>query len=146
LAIIDDFMRTVAHQDPEERTDENGWRHLTLGSARGIAGIAESEDELFLHAEAEVMPLPSDRDLLQALMREALETNCKLTGASTIAIRGKALVVAGTENMRKLRETEEFGNLISFVMSFANAIDDDWKQKYGGTTRTRERAPLAQAV
>ena len=139
-SIIDAFMISVGVKEPAARTDDNGWRHLTLDSANGIAGIAESDDELFLHVEAEVMALPSDKELIQALMREALEMNCTLPGASSLGIRGTRLVASATENMRGLRSPDEYRSLIHLVMSLANAIDDGLKGKYGGTTRTRQKS------
>ena len=44
------------------------------------------------------MKLPSDRDLIQALMREALELNCTFPGACRLGIRGTELVACATEN------------------------------------------------
>lgn len=142
-SIIDGFMVAVGFKEPDARTDENGWRHLTLESADGIAGIAESGGELFLHVEAVVMPLPSDRDLIQALMREALEMNCALPGACSLGIRGTRMVASATENMRTLRSAEAYGSLIHLVMSLANAVDDGLKEKYGGTTKTRTKQATA---
>jgi hypothetical protein len=142
-SIIDGFMMAVGFKDPAARTDDHGWRHLTLDSADGIAGLAESDGELFLHVEAVVMPLPSDRDLIQALMREALEMNCTLPGACSLGIRGTRLVASATENMRTLRSPEAYGSLIHLVMSLANAIDDGLKEKYGGTTKTRAKQASA---
>ena len=140
---IDDFMRAVGIEDPSQLTDENGWRHLQLESAKGIAGIKESEGELFLHAEALIMALPSDRDLIQALMREALELNCTLPGTCSLGIRGTQLVACATESMRSLSSPKEYGDLINMVMVLSNTIDDGLNQKYGGTTRTRKKAVAA---
>jgi hypothetical protein len=135
--LIDEFMRAVGYSDPGQRTDESGWRHLQLESAEGIAGIKDSDGELYLHTEAVVMPIPSDKDLIQALMRAALELNCGLAGTSSLGIRGTMLVVTTTVNLRSLGSPAEYGNCIHNVMALANAIDDDFKKKYGGTTRKR---------
>jgi hypothetical protein len=143
---IDGFMMAVGYKDLNRFIDENGWRHLELESAEGIAGITESEGELYLHVEALVMPLPSDKDLIQALMREALELNTKLPGACSLGIRGTQLVASATENMRGLHSAEEYGNLVHLVMALANTIDDGMKQKYGGTTRTRKKSTNAPAA
>lgn len=139
-SFIDAFMISVGFKEPAARTDDNGWRHLTLDSANGIAGIAEIENELFLHGEAEVLSLPSDKDLIQALMREALEMNCTLPGACSLGIRGTRLVASATENMRSLRSPDAYGQLIHLVMSLANAIDDGMKERYGGTSRSRQKS------
>jgi hypothetical protein len=142
---IDGFMVAIGF-DPARLTDDNGWRHLRLESAEGIAGITESEDELYLHVEAVVMPLPSDKDLIQPLMREALELNCTLPGACSLGIRGTRLVASATENMRGLHSPQEYGNLVHLVMALANTIDDGMKQKYGGTTRSRKKLASPQPV
>ena len=92
-----------------------------------------------------MIPLPSDRDLIQALMREALEFNAGLPGGSKLGIRGAQVVLSATENMRSLGAAE-YGQLIHRVMALANAIDDGLKQKYSGTTRKRNTPALAQAV
>jgi hypothetical protein len=141
--VIDEFMRAVGCEDPSRRTDQNGWRHLQLESAEGIAGIKDSGDELYLHVAAVVMPIPSDKDLIQALMRAALELNCGLPGTCSLGIRGALLVASATLNLRSLNSPAEYGNSIHNVMALANAIDDDFKKKYGGTTRKRKSVGVA---
>ena len=116
---------------------------MQLESAEGIAGIKDSEEELYLHIEADVMPIPSDKDLIQALMRAALELNCSLGGASRLGIRGTMLVVSATLNLRSLGSPSEYRSCIHNVMALANAIDDDFKKKYGGTTRKRNTVAVA---
>ena len=112
---IDQFMVAVGFKDPAGMTDNNGWRRLRLDSAEGIAGIVENSDELYLHVEATVMPLPSDRDLIQALMREALELNCTLPGAGSLGIRGTQLVASATENLRTLHSPRAYCTPVSYT-------------------------------
>jgi hypothetical protein len=92
------------------------------------------------------MPLPSDKDLIQALMREALELNCALPGAGSLGIRGTQLVASATENMLTLRSPREYGNLLQAVMAIADRFDDGLKEKYGGTTKTRKKAGARQSA
>jgi hypothetical protein len=141
--LIDDFIRSVGCPDPSRVTDSNGWRHLQLESAEGIVGIKDSDGELYLHVEAVVMPIPSDKDLIQALMRAALELNCSLAGASRLGIHGTMLMVSATLNLRFLNSPGEYANSIRNVIALANAIDDDFKKKYGGTTRKRNTVGVA---
>jgi len=143
-SLIDGFMVATGCPEPARFTDKHGWRHLHLESAEGLAGITENEHELYLHVEARVMLLPSDKDLIQALMREALELNCTLPGAGSLGIRGAELVASATENLRTLRSPREYGNLLQSVMAIANTFDDGLKQKYGGTSRTRKKAEIPQ--
>src|SRR5512147_242292 len=65
---IDVFMRQVGITDPAKLTDPEGWHYFTFGSADGRAAVVEYQGEMFLHAEAVVMQLPSDKDLLLPLM------------------------------------------------------------------------------
>ena len=142
-AAIDEFMREVGYENLSDYTDPNGWRHLRLESAEGIAAIKDIEGELYLHVEADVMPIPSDRDLIQGLTRAALELNCSLPGSCRVGIRGTMLLASVTLNLRTLHSSEEFGNAIHAVMELANEIDDDFRKKYGGTTRGRSGAIVA---
>jgi hypothetical protein len=143
-AQIDAFMMAVGYKEPARFTDKNGWRHLQLESAEGIAGITISENELYLHVEALVMALPSDKDLIQALMREALELNCTLPGGCSLGIRGSQLVASATENMRLLNSAAEYGSILNGVMALANTMDESLKEKYGGTSKTRTTVRVAK--
>lgn len=136
-AQIDAFMREVGISDPAAMTDEQGWRHLQLGSAGGRVGVLESEaGELFFRAEALVMELPSDRELILPLMRELLEINLLMIGVERLGIKNEAVFVAVTRPIMELKKND-FANFIHSVMMTADNLDDQLLKKYGGTSRKR---------
>ena len=133
---IDAFMRKVGIEDPAAMTDEEGWRFFELGSARGRAGVVESENELYFRAEAIVMPLPSDNDLILPLMRSLLELNTGIAGMASIGIENETVVVKVTRQVGELRP-DDFATCIHSVMSIADNLDDKLIEKYGGTSKKR---------
>ncbi len=133
---IDNFLRRVGVADPQSLVDEDGWRRLKLGSAQGRAGIIESEGELFLQADALVMAMPSDHDLILPLMRELLEINSQLAGTERVALAGQLVIVVSTRPLLELRR-EDFARCIHRVLTMADHMDDYLINKYGGTTRAR---------
>lgn len=133
---IDAFMRKVGIEDPSTMTDEKGWRFLKLGSAEGRAGVVESENELYFCAEAIVMPLPSDNDLILPLMRSLLELNAGIAGMASIGIENEMVVVKVTRQVGEL-QPDDFASCIHSVMSIADNLDDKLIEKYGGTSKKR---------
>jgi hypothetical protein len=145
-AAIDNFMREVGISDPPEFTDEDGFRELTYGSAQGLAFVDEEDKTLYLHAEAFVMKLPSDQELIVPLFRELLEMNLTMPGAARFAIRRDAVVIVATEEVGVLRDDDDYARQIHTVMTCADAIDSDLVKRFGGTTRRRAAAAKAAAV
>ena len=136
LEIIDDFMRHVGIEDPSKLTDEEGRRYFACGSARGIAGIVEMEDELFLRVQAHMMPLPSDKELILPLMRELLAANYSLPGMAKLAMTDSdvfACVMLSLNNITSV----VFFQAIGSAMSMADYLDDILIKKYGGTSLNR---------
>ncbi len=122
----------------ELATERDGWRYMMVGSAKGRVGIVEIADELFLHAEAILMPhLPSDRDLILPLMRELLEKNIVLPESAKFAIVDDTVIVVIT---RPLQDTspDQIGRSIQAVMAVADSLDDGFLAKYGGTSKKRK--------
>ena len=136
-AQIDAFMRQVGIADPVSMTDERGWRHLTLGSAGGRVGVIETEEgEMFFRAEALIMPLPSDKELILPLMRELLELNLLIAGVERLGIKNEAVFISITRPIMELKKND-FADFIHSVMSTADRLDDQLLEKYGGTSRKR---------
>jgi hypothetical protein len=115
-------------------TDEKGWRFFKLGFAEGRAGIVESENELYFHAETLIMPLPSDRDLILPLMRKLHEINHGISGTASIGIENENIVVTVTRQVGDLRP-DDFSCCIDSVMSIADNLDDKLIEQYGGTSK-----------
>jgi hypothetical protein len=95
---IDEFMKRVGYANPAERTDENGGRWFNYGSAKGRAGIIESDSdgELFFRVESLVMELPPDENELLPLLRELLEANMTIAGPARMGISGESVFVCAT--------------------------------------------------
>ena len=133
---IDAFLRQMGVTDVAKVTDPDGWRYFTFGSADGRAAVLEHEGELYLHAEAVVMQLPSDKDLLLPLMRELLEFNLRVSGSARLGIVRDYVFVSIIQPVLQMR-TEEFSRIIHMVMQLADDLDDKLIEKYGGTTKPR---------
>lgn len=134
---IDAFMRKVGYENPSNMTDEVGRRFFTFGSAKGCAGVIESENELYFRTEAVVMPLPSDKDLILPLMRYLLEINASgIAGMGSIGIQNETVVVTVTRQVAELHP-DDFASCIQSVMSIADDLDDKLKETYGGTSKKR---------
>lgn len=141
-AQIDQYFRQVGVPDPADLTDENGWRHIQLGSASGRAGIVESEGELYLQADAFVMAIPSDPELVVPLMRELLAINISIPGSERVGIGGESVIAVSVRRIMELQR-EDFARCIFGVMALADSLDDQLITKYGGTAR--ERVPASEA-
>jgi hypothetical protein len=138
-ALINDFLREGGVADPESQIDEEGRHHFTFGSAHCRAAIVEDEGQLYLHVDAFVMKLPSDKELIVPLMRELLELNLMLRGAVRVGISGELVIAVAIRPLEEMYR-EEFTNCIFSVMSVADHIDDMLLEKYGGTAKQRQPA------
>ncbi len=134
--LIDDFLRERGVPDPVALTDEQGRRCFTYGSARCRASIVEDAGELYLHVDAFVLSLPSDKELIVPLMRELLELNLVLRGAVRLGIADEAVIALSIRPLMELQR-EEFVRNIESVMLVADELDDTLLAKYGGTTKQR---------
>jgi hypothetical protein len=132
---LDAFMQK-AGIDPAQNTDSDGWRWFELGSAVGFAFVDEVGGEVILHVAAEVMPLPADRDLIVPLMRELLELNANIWGSARFGIRNRRIYACVAVPVADL-DAEDFGVFINEVMALGDAMDDDLRKKYGGSTKER---------
>lgn len=141
-AMVDGFLVECGLEDPASLTDDAGRRHFVFGSARCRAAVVEEEGELYLHADALVMELPSDKDLIVPLMRELLELNLRLRGAVRVGISGELVIAMASRPVLEL-QVEEFSSSLFNVIAVADNIDDALQAKYSGTTK--QRAPSGGA-
>jgi hypothetical protein len=95
---IDDFMKQIGCPDPSERTDEQGWRWFEYRSARGRAGILESEsnNEMYLRVESLGTELPPDKEQALRFMREILQTNMTIPGPTRMGLSDENVYVCAT--------------------------------------------------
>lgn len=101
---IDEFMKKVGYRNPSARTDDHGWRWFEFASAKGRAGVVQSESdgEMYFHAESLVMELPSESDGILPLMRELLEANMTIAGPARLGISGEGVFVSATIPLSEL--------------------------------------------
>lgn len=139
-SMIDNFLLECGVEEPAAQTDEQGRRHLTFGSARCQLAVVEDEGELFLHANALVMELPSDKDLIVPLMRELLELNLRIHGAVRVGVSGELVIAMASRPVLEL-QVEEFSRCLYSVAAVADQIDDALRERYGGTAKQRAPRP-----
>ncbi len=120
---IDDFMKRVGYANPAERTDENGGRWFNYGSARGRAGLIESDSdgEMFLRVESLVMELPTDEAQVLSLMHELLEANMTIAGPARLGISGDSVFVCATVPLVEL-VPGDVSAYIHSVMTIADSV------------------------
>jgi hypothetical protein len=131
---IDNFLRSVGVATPS--VDDQGVRHIVLGSANGTIGFARVDDVAYLYVIASVMDLPSDRELILPLMRDLLELNVDVKGPARGGIRGNAVLVSAMLPAAGLRD-EDVGFAINNAMSLADRMAEPLLQRYGGTSKVR---------
>lgn len=125
-ALIDSVLREYG-LDPLECTDPFGWRHLSLGSVEGAAGVIEwKSGEPYLVVFAPILELPDDPSHLSELYRLLLELNHDGTLSARLSIHDDTVHVGLTRPIRGL-DKEEVDDAIHTVMSVADHYDE-WLQ------------------
>ncbi|HMO58540.1 MAG TPA: hypothetical protein PKA05_22930 [Roseiflexaceae bacterium] len=135
ITLIDGFLTRVG-LDPATITDPQGWRHFSVGSARGRAGAVVINGVPFLRIEAPVMSLPSDRELILPLMRELLELNHSLPSSGALSIQNETVHALLMWPAAGLREAD-VAHCMQSVIGLADWADDRLIATYGGTTTPR---------
>lgn len=138
LDCVDAFLKTVGYKNSDEITDPAGWRHIKLGSAAGRVGVVHDDSDLYLVVDAQVMPLPSDKELILPLMRELLEFNVGIPTPARVGIQEDVVVAALVRDLDDLQQSD-IPKSIHCVMSLADRLDDALVEKYSGTAKARHR-------
>jgi hypothetical protein len=143
---IDEFMKKVGYSDPSKRTDEQGWRWFEFGSARGRAGLVQSESDgqVYLRAESLVMELPSDQEMIPPLMRELLEANMTIAGTARFGISGEGVFVCATIPVVELAPGDVPAHIHS-VMEIAGSVRNPFEQ-VGRQEASAQAAPPEEVV
>ncbi len=141
---IDEFMKKVGCPDPSERTDENGWRWFEYQTARGRAGVVESESdgEMYLRAESLVGEIPADKDQALRFTRELLDANMTIPGAARIGISGESAFVCVTVPVVGL-QADDVGAHIQSVMGIAASFVNPFAQPVKYEAPGQEEVPPA---
>ena len=135
-ALIEQYLRVAGFKEPSDLKD-GGAYHLDTGEVEGFATVRTLEGDLVYTVAAEVLPLPSDQDLVVPLMRELLEINSWARGPVRLAIVGDS-VWAGISDLVELMPDDDFGRYISATLGLAEGLAGDLKKKYGKTSRKRK--------
>ena len=133
---IDDFLRQVGIKDPSECTSPQGWRELQYDSAEGFAFVQDEDGNVTFRVIAQIMPLPSDKELIVPLMRDLLEYNSLLLGASRFSIDGGSVYASAGQLVESIKD-EAYADYINGVLIMAHTFTDDLMKWYGGTSRKR---------
>lgn len=122
-ALIDAVLTSYG-LDPEESTDLFGWRHLSLGSARGQVGVVKRLPEVhYLVVLAPVLELPGDVQQLSGFYKLLLELNHDRTLSTRFSIQDGVVYVGLARPIRGLDEFE-VDEAIRAVMTVADGYDD----------------------
>jgi hypothetical protein len=135
-ALIEQYLRVAGFKEPSDLKD-GGAYHLDTGEVEGFATVRTLEGDLVYTVAAEVLPLPSDKDLVVPLMRELLEINSWARGPVRLAIVGDS-VWAGISDLVELMPDDDFGRYISATLGLAEGLAGDLTKKYGKTSRKRK--------
>ena len=122
-ALIDGVFRSYG-LDPMKSTDPYGWRHLSLGSAEGLAGVVEWQPgDYYLVVFAPVLEVPADLEQLSGLYKLLLELNHDGTLSTRFSIHDSMVYVSLARPIRGLDE-EEVDDAVRAVMTVADSYDE----------------------
>lgn len=137
-AKLDEALRGLGVEDPAEDADEDGWRHFaSVDDIEAFAFVDTTEPEVTLNVAAEMMPLPSDAELVVPLMRELLETNPLLAGPARLGIRGDSVYATFVDTV-ELMEDDDYRRALVAVATLASSVAPSLRKRYGGTTKKRQ--------
>jgi len=114
--------------DPEKCSDLFGWRHVSVGSARGQVGVVERMKGLhYLVAVAPVLLLPEGEQVPSGFYELLLELNHDRTLSSHFSIHDGVVYVSLTRPIRGLDEAE-VDDAVRTVMMVADGWDEELKR------------------
>lgn len=122
-SLVDGVFRSYG-LDPIEWTDPYGWRHLSLGSAKGLAGVVEWQPgDYYLVVLAPVLEAPADLEQLSGFYKLLLELNHDGTLSARFSVHDNVVYVSFSRPIRGLDE-EEVDDAIRAVMTVADSYDE----------------------
>lgn len=133
--MLDSFMKQAGF--PKEARSKEGRWIIGYGSVRGAVEIIDMDGDPALRANAAVIPIPSDTELILPLFRELLLLNDSLPGSARLSLRGGKIWVQATRAIKEIKPGD-CPRIIHEVMSLADDLDEELIKKYGGTTRVRK--------
>jgi hypothetical protein len=110
--------------DPQEATDPEGWRHLSLGTAHGLINIIAWEPGFhFLVVWSPILRAPEDRRLRAQLFETLLQLNHHETGMARYSLKDDLVILSFVRPIHGL-DLDEVLDAIRMVMMTADMLDE----------------------
>lgn len=132
---IADYLRDNGFDNPDDFQVKGGYR-VEFPDFTIYATVEADGDDLVYLVVAEVMPLPSDADLVVPLMRELLQMNAVARGPARFAVDGDSVWVVAVDLVELLPDAD-YGRCIDAVFAWAAQAQATLRKKYHRTTRKR---------
>lgn len=117
--------------DPQEATDEDGWRHLGLGTAHAMVNVLEWDPgEYSLAVWAPILRAPQDARLRAALFEDLLRLNHRAIGQARISLLEGDLVVISIVRPIAGLEADHIFDAIRSVLEAADRLDEPLQEIY----------------
>jgi hypothetical protein len=133
-----DMLLKEGGVDDLSETIEDGARWFVTDDAAAFAYVEIDDDVVVLHVVSELMPVPSDRDLNLALMRELLELNSHAFGAGRFSIRGADVYVSASDDAEDL-SLDQIRRQVHSVLTVAAVMGPRLQKRFTRTRRKRAR-------
>lgn len=110
--------------DPQEATDPEGWRHLSLGTAHGLINVIEWESGFhFLVVWSPILRVPQDPRLRAQLFETLLQLNHHETGMARYSLKDHLVILSFVRPIHGL-DLDEVLDAIRMVMMAADTLDE----------------------
>ena len=127
--LVDAAIRTLG-VDPEASKDQEGWRHLSLGSAREEINIVEWKPEQhYLVAWSPVLEIPDDPGLQLLLFEILLRLNQKETGTARFSLGGNQAILSTMRPIQDLNQGEVL-DAIKSVLYTSDQVGEKLREKF----------------
>lgn len=135
LSQVADYLRDNGLDNPDQFRTRDGYR-FEFDELGVFAGVRTEGSDVVYLVGAEVMPMPSDADLVVPLMRELLEVNAMARGPARFCVDGDTVWVVVLD-LVELMPDADFGRGIDAVIGWASQAQEGLRKKYHRTTRKR---------
>jgi hypothetical protein len=135
LVQVADYLRDNGFDNPDDFKVKGGYR-VEFPDFTIYASVEADGNDLIYLVGAEVMPLPSDADLVVPLMRELLQMNAVARGPARFCIDGDSIWVVAVDLVELLPDAD-YGRCIDAVFAWAGQAQVTLQKKYHKTTRKR---------
>jgi len=117
--------------DPQEAIDEDGWRHLGLGTAHAMVNVLEwGPGEYSLAVWAPILRAPQDTRLRAELFENLLRLNHRAIGQARISVLEGDLVVISVVRPIAGLEADHILDAIRTVLEAADRLDEPLQESF----------------